>query len=937
LTGAALCEWAFIDENTLQSNVTNALGYMENRWGDRTGREGHMNGNFYSLYAIAKGFRVMHHPDGSQITVIGDHNWWNEYVNHLVNDEQYGIGRESYWGASPQDGKWSTGYWNGLSFSFDVPTMQNSLSILVLSPGVFTLPPVAVIDGPDGVQPNVDVALSGEKSYHSDPQKSIVEWLWDFDSSNGVNWDKPDAVGLNVLKKGGWSAPDGIDTVFVTLRVKDNSIPPMYDTEQRMIVITGNINHPPIAVAGGPYTARPGDTIYLDGTGSYDPDPGDAITKYEWDLNGDGKYDDSTDSKPSIVWNAEQSGLVGLRVYDKSGLMSSAESPVYVKVWTSKKNLKISENGFYVSTTMPKAGEVVSLSVTGQYITDGDETLEKVKIRFYNGNPDSSFILIEDVTVENLKPGDTFTATANWTVPPDFKQSLWVKLDYDDQIMEYDETNNTAFVVIGGQVQPTVTMLYFEPDPARILQKNANIPTFVSLMIQGVANLLGSNIELTFDPKKVKVLSMTPGDFMRKGAEQVSDFGTFDNSAGTITVSLVRMNGVPAGVTGGGAIADIKFLAVADDPTGELKFKTYSLRNPNNDQIPVASTDDGAFEGIGDLIGDFDNDMDVDFTDYTQLIFYWNANDLSGDIVGPPDMPNKAGFAPWSKTGYIYKKDGKINFEDQMVFAMMYNWYKSVSEEQSAKPVFAAKALPHPCSAELTVSGYTFVPGETFTAAVSAENVYNLMGAEMILSYNPAVMKIRTVRPGYELQKGEGKVPIQYSIERGVLTASFVMLDSGPNGISIQKGSIFDVEFEYIGKGMGQIELKELDIRNYINEHIGVGMTGPAVMSITGKEADSQPGDTPLIFALSQNYPNPFNMSTSIDFTIAETGKIDLRIFNALGQEVKLLVSDTRQPGRYTVVWNGTDESGGASTSGVYFVKLTQGDRIDTKRLLLIK
>ena len=50
------------------------------------------------------------------------------------------------------------------------------------------------------------------------------------------------------------------------------------------------LNQPPAADAGGPYTVPEGSSVQLDGTGSYDPDPGDTLT-YAWDLDNDGTFE----------------------------------------------------------------------------------------------------------------------------------------------------------------------------------------------------------------------------------------------------------------------------------------------------------------------------------------------------------------------------------------------------------------------------------------------------------------------------------------------------------------------------------------------------------------------------------------------------------------------------------------------------------------------
>ncbi len=80
---------------------------------------------------------------------------------------------------------------------------------------------------------------------------------------------------------------------------------------------TASPNNPPVADANGPYTGLVGQSIQLDGTGSYDPD-GDALT-YAWDLDMDGQYDDATGAQPTHTWNSTYTGNVKLKVTDPDG------------------------------------------------------------------------------------------------------------------------------------------------------------------------------------------------------------------------------------------------------------------------------------------------------------------------------------------------------------------------------------------------------------------------------------------------------------------------------------------------------------------------------------------------------------------------------------------------------------------------------------------
>jgi flagellar hook assembly protein FlgD len=94
---------------------------------------------------------------------------------------------------------------------------------------------------------------------------------------------------------------------------------------------------------------------------------------------------------------------------------------------------------------------------------------------------------------------------------------------------------------------------------------------------------------------------------------------------------------------------------------------------------------------------------------------------------------------------------------------------------------------------------------------------------------------------------------------------------------------------------------------------------------------------TPAEFALLQNYPNPFNPETTIKYNLAETGDVNLRIYNIVGQVVRTLVAERQPAGRYEVRWSGTDDRGMAVSSGIYFYQITAGGFRDVKRLMLLK
>jgi hypothetical protein len=88
----------------------------------------------------------------------------------------------------------------------------------------------------------------------------------------------------------------------------------------------------------------------------------------------------------------------------------------------------------------------------------------------------------------------------------------------------------------------------------------------------------------------------------------------------------------------------------------------------------------------------------------------------------------------------------------------------------------------------------------------------------------------------------------------------------------------------------------------------------------------------PLVFNLSQNYPNPFNPSTTIRYSVPASGMVSLKIYNILGQEVASLVSEFKEAGRYSIVWNA-----GSYPSGSYFYRIVAGGNTKVLRMVLVK
>ncbi len=88
----------------------------------------------------------------------------------------------------------------------------------------------------------------------------------------------------------------------------------------------------------------------------------------------------------------------------------------------------------------------------------------------------------------------------------------------------------------------------------------------------------------------------------------------------------------------------------------------------------------------------------------------------------------------------------------------------------------------------------------------------------------------------------------------------------------------------------------------------------------------------PENFEVHQNYPNPFNPATTISFTIPESGKVSIKVYDLLGSELKTLINKNMQAGTHKVNFNAEN-----LTSGIYFYSVRTGNISITRKMILLK
>jgi len=224
----------------------------------------------------------------------------------------------------------------------------------------------------------------------------------------------------------------------------------------------------------------------------------------------------------------------------------------------------------------------------------------------------------------------------------------------------------------------------------------------------------------------------------------------------------------------------------------------------------------------------------------------------------------------------------------------------------------------------LTFSSVTF-NGQDYTSSCTSGEVsitgvipVELADFHADLSENSVVLYWKTYsetnNAGFEIQRSEGDASFR---KTGFVTG---------NGTTV-KAHNYIWEDKNIGYGATYCyRLKQIDYDGTYSFSMTVPVTVPV----------------PDGYVLYQNFPNPFNQGTAIRYEIPAASTVRIEIYNTPGQLMKVLVNKEKQPGSYTVIWNGDDNTGQPVVSGIYFCKfiaLWDGSvsHQSVKRLTIIK
>jgi len=132
--------------------------------------------------------------------------------------------------------------------------------------------------------------------------------------------------------------------------------------------------------------------------------------------------------------------------------------------------------------------------------------------------------------------------------------------------------------------------------------------------------------------------------------------------------------------------------------------------------------------------------------------------------------------------------------------------------------------------------------------------------------------------------------------------------------------------------------VKAMSVRPHVyNRFTGTVYYDDITVEVIGTTLGVKGNTVPHKFDLANNYPNPFNPTTTIHYSVPQSGQVSLVIYNVLGQNVRTLVEGTISAGYHDVTWDGRDDHGMTTQSGVYFYRLQVGGMTLVKKMVMIK
>jgi len=619
-----------------------------------------------------------------------------------------------------------------------------------------------------------------------------------------------------------------------------------------------------------------------------------------------------------------------------------------------------------------------TIGITARVHNLGGFIAESVKLRFFDGHPDSGGIQIGgDILIERILADSLESAQMEWVATPGVHK-IYVAVDPENTISELKESNNLAF-----------QLLYVVPDVAvsEIRFSNTNPALNDTIKITGVVeNLSGataSNVIIRFfkgDPEA--------------GGIQIGP----EQSIPTLPVGSRDSVSVNYRIPGG---IDTIY-AVLHYPSGPEKDETNNQRFAvltvlpdlaiDSDLITFAEDDSGLYV----LKAEVHNRGGVEALNVP--VQFFEGNPLSGGrcidstsvdaISAFGSQVAQISWQPHYGSNLVYvqvnpdKRIAERNFNNNRASREFFIRAKADLAIDSSDIYFSNPSPTVGDQVEITVIVHNL--GRGFANGVVVECLDGTsifagtrIGQETIVSIPPDqsdtlrfLWNTKEAAPGeheifvyvdpdnlvFEANEGNNSaskiIPVVTGIslthfgctvkENNVILQWKVQSQETLAGFTVERSSD-GLTYQSIGYVPAATSPMETTPYRFMDRNLSIGYFyyRLKVIDSEGTITYTQPIgiqiSPPSAFRLLQNYPNPFNAVTRIGYHLPKESQVTILILNLLGQKIKTLVDAKIPAGYYSVTWDGSDDRGHKASSGIYLVRMEAGSFVDSKKLTLIK
>ena len=414
---------------------------------------------------------------------------------------------------------------------------------------------------------------------------------------------------------------------------------------------------------------------------------------------------------------------------------------------------------------------------------------------------------------------------------------------------------------------------------------------------------------------------------------------TPDDANGKVSIGLSRKAPL-SGVSGGGTLIRLQFHVASNAPDNGTV--TFSFANVTaNDQYgtsitlsPISGTT--TIQGFSVWPGDADNNGLVNQSDILPLGLYWGSTGPARSNASLQWVAQSA--TPWTPQAATYADangDGVVNQADVLPIGL--NWGKTHSLGKLGSLIASGQnptqegVLGTPV---LRALGPTSVRGKTtFDVTVTLGDTVNpvsgLFGISFVLDFasSKSIIQPMEVTAGTFIGNDILFFP-QIDTTNGLVAVGMTR-KSGASGVA-GFGQVAKIKFQVINNTSTSsfvFTTRDIVANDASGNPVAVQPSSSSVLvSVTDMNS------APVGFQLEQNYPNPFNPSTRIAFSIPKTMMVQLRITDALGRDIALLIQSEKSAGSYEVQWDASNVP-----SGIYFYRLQAGEYMETKKMVVLK